>query len=151
MHSFYSISNQNDFFDILPDDWRIDIAGIWDSYSKTSSIYLLESKQIIVAGGIVFSTCPPDMLYNKEEAQKWFDEGYLCIGYLWVPEEYRGKNFGSKWLQSLMKKHPSQKFWLTIEEESLTSFYEKNGFQLVKSLQKGNDKEWLLVDEPKSN
>ncbi len=148
MHSFYRELKQNNFFSMLPDDWRNEISITWNTYSNEASIYLLDFRQNTVAGGIVFSTCPPDMLYNKEEAQIWLDAGYLYLGFIWVAEEFRNNKFGSIWLQSLMDKFPAQKFWLTIEEESLLFFYFKNGFRLIKSLKNGDNMEWLLVFEP---
>jgi ribosomal protein S18 acetylase RimI-like enzyme len=148
MPAFFKTSDHEQFFSLLPEDWRSGISDSWNSFANRASIYLLRDQDQIKAGGIVFSVCPPDMYYDKKEAQKWLDSGYLYIGFLWVPEEFRGHNFGSIWLQSLKEAHPSQKFWLSIEEENLRFFYIKNGFQLVKSLQNGPNKEWLLTYEP---
>ncbi len=149
MNTFYKETDQNKFFNLLPEDWNNEISITWNTYSKNATIYVLEGKDKIMAGGIVFSICPPDMLYNPLEAKKWFDQGYLYIGFIWVVEEFRNKKVGSKWIKSLINKFPQQKFWLTIEEESLKFFYIKNGFSLVKTLQNDNNKEWLLIYEPK--
>ena len=150
MPAFFKTSDPQQFFSLLPEDWRSEISRWWNSFADKASIYLLNDKEGIKAGGIVFSICPPDMYYDKREAQKWFDSGHLYIGFLWVPEEFRGQNFGSIWIQSLKEAFPSQKFWLTIEEENLRFFYVKNGFRLVKTLQNGSQKEWLLSFEPES-
>jgi len=148
MPAFQKTSDHQQFFSLLPEDWRSEISENWNSFADKASIYLLRDQGQIKAGGIVFSICPPDMYYDKKEAQKWFDSGYLYIGFLWVPEEFRGNNLGSAWIQALKEAFPTQKFWLSIEEEKLRYFYVKNGFQLVKSLQNGPNKEWLLTYEP---
>ena len=147
-YSFKQSFNQ-DFFHLLPTDWKNSILPFWDNYVDNSSIYLLYDSDKIIAGGIVFHTCSPDMMYNELEAKKWFDNDYLYLGFIWVIEEYRNKKTGSKWLQALSKKFPSQKFWLTIDEENLAFFYIKNGFKLIKSLKNSDDTEWLLTYEPK--
>ena len=148
MQNFYRESNQNVFFDLLPRDWKDAIALYWDQYSEDTSIYLLEIDGDIVAGGIVFGICPPDMLNNEQEAEKWLNDGYLYIGFVWVVEVFRNRKYGSKWLNTLIKEHPGQKYWLTIEEERLLSFYAKNGFRCIKTLRNGSDTEWLLIYEP---
>jgi GNAT superfamily N-acetyltransferase len=149
MEYIFKQSNNQDFFQLLPTDWNNSILPFWDNYVDNSSIYLLFDNDKIVAGGIVFHSCSPDMMYNELEAKKWFDNDYLYLGFIWVVEEYRNKKIGSKWLQALMKKFPTQKFWLTIDEENLASFYIKNEFKLIKSLKNGDDTEWLLSYEPK--
>lgn len=148
MEYIFKQSNNQDFFQLLPTDWKNSILPFWDNYVDNSSIYLLFDNDKIIAGGIVFHTCSPDMMYNELEAKKWFDNDYLYLGFIWVVEEYRNKKIGSKWLQALMKKFPTQKFWLTIDEQNLAFFYTKNGFKLIKSLKNGNDDEWLLTYKP---
>jgi len=150
MNTFYQELNQDRFFNLLPEDWYSGISISWNSISTNASIYILKDEEKIMAGGIVFSICPPDMLYNQEEAEKWLSSGYQYIGYLWVVEEFRNMKIGSEWLKALSKKYPLQKFWLTIEEESLKSFYIKNGFRLVKSLKNGKTSEWLMIYEPQA-
>ena len=148
MEYIFKQSNNQDFFQLLPTDWKNSILPFWDNYVDNSSIYLLFDNDKIIAGGIVFHSCSPDMMYNELEAKKWFDNDYLYLGFIWVVEEYRNKKIGSKWLQALMKKFPTQKFWLTIDEQNLAFFYTKNGFKLIKSLKNGNDDEWLLTYKP---
>ena len=148
MEYIFKQSNNQDFFQLLPTDWKNSILPFWDNYVDNSSIYLLFDNDKIIAGGIVFHSCSPDMMYNELEAKKWFDNDYLYLGFIWVVEEYRNKKIGSKWLQALMKKFPTQKFWLTIDEQNLAFFYIKNGFKLIKSLKNGNDDEWLLTYKP---
>lgn len=148
MEYIFKQSNNQDFFQLLPTDWKNSILPFWDNYVDNSSIYLLFDNDKIIAGGIVFHACSPDMMYNELEAKKWFDNDYLYLGFIWVVEEYRNKKIGSKWLQALMKKFPTQKFWLTIDEQNLAFFYTKNGFKLIKSLKNGNDDEWLLTYKP---
>lgn len=148
MEYIFKQSFNQDFFQLLPIDWKNSIIPFWDNYASNSSIYLLCDDDKIIAGGIVFNTCSPDMMYNELEAAKWFNSGYLYLGFIWVIEEYRNKKTGSTWLQALMKKFPTQKFWLTIDEENLAFFYIKNGFKLITSLKNGDETEWLLTYEP---
>jgi ribosomal protein S18 acetylase RimI-like enzyme len=136
------------FFPLLPDSWLENIVPYWEQYKLNTKIYGLFDGVNILAGGIVFSTCSPDMQYNPEEALNWLDKGYLYIGFLWVPEAYRGKKLGSEWLHLLMQRFPEQKFWLTVEEEDLIQFYKKNRFKLIKSLKNDHDTDWLMVYEP---
>lgn len=136
------------FFPLLPEIWQENIVPYWDQYKQNAKIYGLFEGAALMAGGIVFSTCSPDMRYNPAEAQTWLDQGYLYIGFLWVPEVYRGKRLGSAWLKLLMQDFPEQKYWLTVEEEELIQFYQKNHFNLIKSLKNGEDRDWLLVYEP---
>lgn len=136
------------FFPILSESWQENIVPYWDQYKGNANIYGLFDGANLMAGGIVFSTCSPDMFYNPEEARNWLDKGYLYIGFLWVPEAYRGKKLGSEWLYLLIQRFPEQKFWLTVEEEDLIQFYKKNRFKLIKSLKNGEDTDWLLVYEP---
>ena len=74
-----------------------------------------------------------------------FSEGYLYIGFIWVPEHNRNRQLASQWLTLLKNQDPNQKYWLTIEEQPLKYFYEKNGFKLIKESNDEDDKEWLYV------
>jgi hypothetical protein len=56
----------------------------------------------------------------------------------------RKHHLGSEWLLSLKKVNPEQGFWLTIEEEPLKYFYEKNSFTVVDE-SKSEPKEWVMV------
>ncbi len=135
------------FFQLLPKVWQKGIVPYWDTYSGKAEIYTLEEDGTIVAGGVVFKDFSEDLKYFKEEAKYWLGLGYFYLGYIWVVKSKRGQNLGSKWLIELLKHHPNTNFWLTIEEEKLKNFYLKNGFRLIKKLQKGKTTEWLLVYE----
>ncbi|MFZ2285285.1 MAG: hypothetical protein WAV86_15570, partial [Lutibacter sp.] len=71
--------------------------------------------------------------------------GYLYIGFIWVPLEKRNRNLASQWLTLLKNQDPTQKYWLTIEEEWLKHFYEKNGFVLIEESDDDENKEWLYL------
>jgi hypothetical protein len=144
-------TNQHLFFDILPKDWQDAIIPFWDACKDTAIIYVFEEKGNIIAGGIVFSTCPPDLLHYKKEAQQWFDKGYLYIGFLFVTELKRNHNLGTIWLQQLKSFAPGQKFWLLIEEDYLHHFYKKNEFHLYQTLPHNDQTEWLYIYEPISS
>ncbi|MEZ4802593.1 MAG: GNAT family N-acetyltransferase [Gelidibacter sp.] len=142
------VSNQQFFFDILPEDWQNEIVPYWEDYKDHSSIYVISENEEVIGGGIIFSICPPDLAYYKKEAQQWFDEGYLYLGFIWIAEIRRNKSLGSFWLNELKKMNPKQKYWLLIEEEHLHRFYQKNGFILNKSIGHNHQLEWLYVYRP---
>ncbi len=148
MSLIFEQASSEEFFNLLPADWHNSIVPFWKDYKLNSSIYTIHQNNQLIAGGIVFNTCSPDMLYNQIEANNWLEKGYLYIGFIWVKEEYRGQKIGSKWLHFLFNKYPNQKFWLTVEEENLIEFYTKNGFKLIKTLKNGSDDEWLLSYQP---
>lgn len=140
----------NDFFTILPEDWRCLIAPYWEGYKATSTIYVMENHKEVIAGGIVFASSSPDMThFEKTHGKVYFDLGYLYIGFLWVAPEYRGKEMGSKWLSLLKEQNKNRSYWLTIEEENLKAFYKKNGFECVAESDSTTAKEWLMVYKSK--
>lgn len=140
---FKETTTYNQFFNIIPMDWQDSILPFWNTYKHTTKCYVLQENDKIMAGGLVFSECPPDMLYAKEEANTWLRKGYLYLGFIYVLEEKRGQNLGSIWLSNLKNKFPKQKYWLTIEDFGLHDFYTKNGFTKVKSL--FNDKQEEII------
>lgn len=132
--TFQACSDFTSFFNILPKAWQEGIVPFWENYVETTKCYVLLENNQIIAGGLVFSICPPDMIYAKEEAEKWINNNYLYVGFIYVVEEKRNQNLGSLWLNQLKKTYPKQNFWLTIEDLELDAFYVKNGFQRIKSL-----------------
>ena len=135
----------NEFFKLLPDDWQQEIVPFWNDVKDESKIYVIAENHKIIGGGIVFNTCPPDLLYFKDNAQKWFDAGYLYIGFLWIAEEHRNKNLGSFWLEQLKTSNPQQNYWLIIEEERLHNFYQRNDFVLKQTISKNDSQEYLYT------
>ena len=139
----------NDYFKILPQDWQEIISTLWDKVKETSTIYAIVEEDSIIVGGIVFTEKIPEMTkFELERGQPFFDRGYGYIGFLWVAENRRNEQLGTKWLSLLKGHNLKQGFWLTVEEEGLKKFYEKNGF---KTIAQGGDKEnmeWLCVYEP---
>ena len=135
------------FFKILPKDWQEGIVPFWEDYKKTTKGYLLIDTNTIIAGGLLFSKCPPDMLYAHEEAASWINKGYLYVGYIYVIEARRHQNLGTIWLHELKKQYPNQKFWLTIEDLKLDAFYVKNGFKRIKSLDNNGVEEVIYTFE----
>ena len=131
------------FFDMLPQDWQVEIVPHWAQYKDLASIYVIEEQEQIIGGGIVFATCPPDILYYQKEAQNWFDNDYLYLGFIWISEDKRNNNLGSFWLEELKSAQPKQGYWLLIEEEHLHRFYQKNKFVLSKTIIQNNQMEWL--------
>lgn len=151
MHKQFSnaTNKPNQFFNILPNDWQGLIVPYWDNYKQAAKIYVLKENEEVVAGGLVFSKSLPDMSDFERSLQYLFTKGYLYIGFIWVPEHKRNRNLASQWLTLLKNKNPNQKYWLTIEEEWLKHFYEKNGFKLIKESDDAGEKEWLYIYEPK--
>ena len=138
-------SNQQQFFEILPKDWQDAIVPYWDDYKSTAKIFVFIEESKVVAGGILFYSMPPDLIWNKKNLQPWFDKGYAYIGFLFVAEDKRHQKLGSLWIESVKSLMPNQKFWLVIEEENLSKFYEKHHFVKVQTLQTPNGQEWLYV------
>ncbi|WP_111309898.1 GNAT family N-acetyltransferase [Confluentibacter sediminis] len=145
--NFKEATTHDQFFNILPKDWQDSILPFWELYKNSTKCYLLLEGEKPIAGGLVFSECPPDMLYAKEEAKIWFEKGYLYLGFIYVLEDKRGQNLGSLWLSNLRDTRPNQKYWLTIEDFELHKFYTKNGFIKVKSLFNNEDEEIIYCFE----
>jgi len=133
------------FFNMLPEDWQVLIVPYWESYKDDAKIYVLKENDEVVAGGLVFSKSLPDMSDFEKSLQYLFSEGYLYLGFIWVPLDKRNRQLASQWLTLLKNQDPNQKYWLTIEEPWLKHFYEKNGFKLIKESDGTEDKEWLYV------
>jgi hypothetical protein len=142
--------NPEQFFNILPEDWRVLIAPYWEDYKNSAKIYVLKENEEVVAGGLVFSKSLPDMSDFEKSVQYLFSEGYFYIGFIWVPTHLRNRQLASQWLTLLKKQDPTQKYWLTIEEEWLKHFYEKNGFDLIEESNDAANKEWLYTWRPKT-
>lgn len=136
------------FFSILPADWREDIAPYWAGYAGTARIFTLETDEEALGGGILFSTPAPDILAYGEEAQYWFDMGFLYIGFLWIAEAQRGKKLGSLWLQKLKELLPGQPFWLAVDDYALWAFYQRNGSRPVKAVELETGTEWVMATIP---
>lgn len=147
--TFEVCNDCRDFFKILPKDWQDSILPHWETIKETTKGYLLVENQKIIAGGLVFYKCPPDMSYAFYEANEWINNGYLYLGFIYVIEERRHQNLGSIWLQNLKQIHPNQKYWLTIEDLKLDAFYSRNDFKKIKTLFNENQEEWLYIFEPK--
>lgn len=145
--SFRECHDSEKFFEILPEDWQEGIVPHWEKYKESSKVFIVESDGEVLGGGIVFSTVSPDTLAYKEEAQRWFDKGYLYIGFLWISEKHRDKKLGTRWLQYLFELFPQQSFWLSIEEYNLVSFYKRSGFQVIKKIISAQSEEWILSRE----
>lgn len=121
------------FFKMLPRDWQELIVPFWDEIKSTSQLYVLIEENCVLAGGLVFSKCPPDMKYYKK-ADEWFKKGYLYLGFIFVDETKRNRNLGSLWLENVKKEYPKNGFWLAIEDENLHKFYIRNGFEKVETV-----------------
>ncbi|UOB17007.1 GNAT family N-acetyltransferase [Abyssalbus ytuae] len=137
----------NVFFNILPPDWQHSIVSFWKEYAPSSKIYTLKRGNEILGGGIVFSQPTPDVAHYKKEAHDLFEKGYLYIAFLWMAPSQRDKGLGSLWMKELFKKHPLQKFWLSIEDYSLSAFYKKNNFTLYKEITTNPAPEWIMLHE----
>ncbi|MGM5469785.1 GNAT family N-acetyltransferase [Flavobacteriaceae bacterium LMO-SS05] len=122
------------FFNKLPKNWIEVILPHWEKLKTTTELYVLMEEDAILAGGLVFSKCPPDMMYYKKEAKEWFNKGYLYLGFIFVDESKRNKSLGSLWLENIKKHYPNNGFWLAIEDENLHKFYSKNGFEKMATL-----------------
>lgn len=135
------------FFDILPTDWQESILPFWNEYKNSTRVFVLKQNDVIIGGGLVFSTPAPDTKAYEKLAQEYFDSGYLYIGFLWISEEKRGLGLGSFWLKELFVRFPKQKYWLSIEEIELESFYEKHGFKTVHRIDLETSTDWIMTRE----
>jgi GNAT superfamily N-acetyltransferase len=141
--------NSRDFIKILPEDWREVIDSVWEDYKSNASVYAFKNGLDITAGGIVFRSAPPNMTdFESMEWQKYVAANFHYIGFLYVHPNYRGQALGSEWLSALKTHFPDQSYWLTIEEEGLRLFYEKNGFKCVSQSKDKDNLEWILIYEP---
>lgn len=122
------------FFEMLPSDWKDNIVPFWNDLKSTTQLFVLIENETIIGGGLVFSKCPPDLMYYEKEANKWFDKGYLYLGFIFVDEKQRNRSLGSLWLGNIKKQYPKTGFWLAIEDENLHKFYDKNGFEKVATI-----------------
>lgn len=142
-------SGAKEFFRIIPSDWQDIIVPIWDIYRENAIIYVLMDQGSIVAGGIVFEQDPPNMTdFELREGEKYRNAGFHYIGFLYVDPNRRNQALGTQWLNALKAKQPNQSYWLTIEEEGLQTFYEKNGFQCISQSKDPTNKEWLFLYLP---
>ncbi len=139
------------FFNILPKDWQDEIVPFWKDYQNNSDIFIFEEEGHVIGGGIVFQSCPPDLQYFKVQSQKYFDQGFLYVGFIYIREDRRQQHLGSLWLQELKKQHYGQKYWLVIEDPTLGAFYKKNGYQLEKSIVESEHEEWIYTFEPEGS
>ncbi|MFC4720765.1 GNAT family N-acetyltransferase [Geojedonia litorea] len=122
------------FFNLLPADWQEVIVPHWDAIKSTTLVYVIVEQKQIVAGGLVFSKCPPDMMYYEKQAKKLFKKDNIYLGFIYVMTPYRGRNLGSLWLTKIKELYPKQGLWLAIEDQSLDRFYIKNGFEHIDTI-----------------
>ncbi|RTE53786.1 N-acetyltransferase [Arenibacter aquaticus] len=141
------LKNEPDiFFRILPEEWQKTIGPVWEDCKENGCIYVLRNAAEIMAGGIVFIEEPPNRTqFEIENGAPYLALGYYYIGFLFVGPNYRNQSMGSKWLEAIKNKYPDRSFWLTIEEEGLRYFYEKNGFKCVAESQDPSTPEWMFV------
>ena len=132
------------FFNMLPNDWQEVIVPQWSEYSNSSNILVLKDTNELLGGGIIFDGLSPDMKSHEKVAQKYLEQNFKYLGFIWIKENHRSKGLGKLWLQEVFRIYPHQGFWLSIEEESLKGFYEKLGFSLSETLISNGEKEWLM-------
>ena len=143
-------SNPKMFFEMLPQDWQEHIVPYWENLKVTSQLFVLVENGKVLAGGLVFSKCPPDMMYYESEANTWFKKGYLYLGYIFVDEAQRNRKLGSLWLDKIKEVFPTNGLWLSIEDVNLHKFYIKNGFRKTATVLNEGHKESIYAFKPKS-
>ena len=134
------------FFNILPSDWRIEIEPYWLEYAVDCRIYGLSENDVIIAGGIVFTSVSPDTRGYHDVAQKWFQRGYHYMGFIFVQEHRRGEGLGTLWIKKVKALNRNQKYWLAIDEKGLSAFYQRLGFKIAQEVRNEDATEWILVD-----
>lgn len=140
--------NPIQFFNLLPRDWREFIVPFWNDLKIYGNLFVLIENNRVLAGGLVFTKCPPDMKYYEQEANELFKKGYLYLGYIFVDETQRHRHLGSSWLDKIKEEFPERGLWLSIEDENLHKFYYKNGFKRVATAMNGDTEEGIYVYEP---
>ena len=136
------------FFSILPHDWQKEISPYWEQYSSSSIIYILEEKGVVIGGGILFTKVTPDMKANAGIAEKYFDQAYAYLGFIWISEEKRGLGLGQLWLKKVIENNPNRGFWLTIEDPLLKNFYQKWDFVVSEKIDPEGSPEWVMIRKP---
>tara|TARA_R110001583_G_scaffold69109_2_gene196114 strand:+ start:4428 stop:4883 length:456 start_codon:yes stop_codon:yes gene_type:complete len=136
------------FFNILPQEWQEIIVPQWKNYKNTASIFVFKEKGELIAGGIIFEKSHPNMTDFEKEYQFFYEENYFYIGFVWVIPEKRNHQLATKWLTKIKEENKNQKYWLTVEDESLKYFYEKNAFKLVAESKNSEAKEWIFTFKP---
>ena len=139
---------QEQFFNILSKDWQDIIVPKWKNFKDSASIYVFKENNKIIVGGIIFKKSHPNLTAFEKEFQYLYAENYFYIGFVWVIPEKRNQQLASKWLTRIKEINPNQKYWLTIEEESLRYLYQKNDFKLIAESADENYKEWILTYNP---
>jgi len=134
-------SNAHLFFQMLPQDWQDTVVPFWEDLKLATQLFVLLEEDEIIAGGLVFAKCPPDMMYYENEANQWFDKGYLYLGFIFVDELKRNRNLGSLWLDNIKTVFPENGLWLAIEDENLHKFYIRNGFEKVATVKNADSHE----------
>ena len=146
---FIKLDNSQDlFFNILPQDWQDIIVPQWKNFKDSASIFIFKENEELIAGGIVFEKSHINMTPFEKEHQYLYAENYFYLGFIWVIPSKRNQQLASKWLTEIKKAYSNQKFWLTIEEEPLKYFYQKNDFKLIAESNDENYKEWVLTFTP---
>ena len=137
------------FFATLPPDWQGDIVPRWPSYRGAARVFTFEgADDEVLGGGIVFDRVSPDTEAYRGVAEAWFAQGHRYVGFLWIAEHQRGRSLGSRWLAALRTLFPEQPFWLSVEDEGLVPFYERNGFRRAGTVQGPGGPEWILASGP---
>lgn len=150
MVTFEKLTAAEAFFEILPLDWQDIIVPLWPFYRDTSEIYVLKFENLVIGGGIVFSKTPPNATDLELSYNNLFVLNYHYLGFIFITPLYRNKNLASYWLSELKKRYSDRKFWLTIEDYGLKSFYEKNGFKQLDNPNFELAEEWIFVYEPET-
>lgn len=135
------------FFAILPSDWQEEIMSAWPDCHTYARVLGVNLDGSIIGGGIVFSQPSPDVAPYADDAKALFNKGYLYIGFLWVDPAHREKGYGTRIMRQIMKTYPRKHFWISIEDPSLSAFYEKLGFRFLKIVHGADKPEWIYTLE----
>jgi len=136
------------FFDILNEEWQLEVHELWSDYIDSSQVYVLKIHNKVMAGGIVFSKPTPDTLDYFDRAQQWFDKGYLYIGFVFVEPKERNQRLGTIWMQKIIEHLNPNPCWLAVDDRDLLSFYLKLGFTVAEEVNSNSGvKEWIMISK----
>lgn len=112
---------------MLPKDWQKVLPKDLEKCAP-AIFYVGTSKGQISVGAILFLETAPVGELSPLLQKQLFHDGFKYIGYLFVPENKRGRGFGSRFLDEMTRLYP--KLWLTCDKV-LDPYYIRNGCRFV--------------------
>ncbi|MFS4417246.1 GNAT family N-acetyltransferase [Maribacter sp. 2307ULW6-5] len=132
----------------LPPDWQGGLTAFLQQAGTEPVCLVLEQAGQCRVAGMVCSGLPADLLPFAEQLGAYGRHGQRYVGYLFALPPFRGQGWAGQWLRLVCRRYPGETLWLTVEEEALVAFYQRNGFRFIQTLEHKGSKEWLLAKPP---